>query len=234
LYAYVAFYGGTASVIDLDLNTVIANITVAQNEIYDSESMAVTPNGNYVYVANSDNQSVSVISTATDTVISTIPVGVGERPTAVAITPNGEYAYVTCADAVFVISTFTNSVTATIPLEGDGLAITPDGKYAYIGLIDGIVAVVSTINNTVTQRISLGNSVTAHCVAIAPNGKYVYVGISDSSQDTMVAVISTSTNNLTATTTVVDELSLKSLGGNSGISSIAVTPNNEYVYVATL
>ena len=62
----------------------------------DPQAMAITPNGEYVYVVNNggtdSNPSVSVISTATNTVIATIPVG--SYPESVAVTPNGEYAYV--------------------------------------------------------------------------------------------------------------------------------------------
>ena len=96
--------------------------------------MAVTPNGAYVYVTNELGFG-SVISTATNTVTATIPVGKG--PSGVAITPNGAYAYVTNddgSDSVSVINTATNTVTATIPVGNylDGVAITPNGTYAYV------------------------------------------------------------------------------------------------------
>ena len=44
------------------------------------------------YVTNTNGNTVSVIDTATNSVIATIPVGLG--PTAVAVTPNGRFAYV--------------------------------------------------------------------------------------------------------------------------------------------
>ena len=49
--------------------------------------VAVTPNGSKVYVANNGDDTVSVISTATDTVTTIIPVGV--EPTGLAVTPDG-------------------------------------------------------------------------------------------------------------------------------------------------
>ena len=77
---------------------------------------------------------MSVISTATNTVTATIPVG--NSPIGVAVTPNGEYAYVTNegSDTVSVINTATNAVTAnitvgTMPM---GVAVTPNGAYAYV------------------------------------------------------------------------------------------------------
>jgi YVTN family beta-propeller protein len=40
-----------------------------------AESVAVTPDGKHVYVANKSSNNVSVIRTATNTVVATIPVG---------------------------------------------------------------------------------------------------------------------------------------------------------------
>ena len=61
-------------------------------------SVAVTPNGAYAYVTNYGSDTVSVISTATNTVTATITVG--SYPLGVAVTPNGAYAYVTNNSAV--------------------------------------------------------------------------------------------------------------------------------------
>ena len=72
--------------------------------------VAVTPNGAYAYVTNQDTNSVSVISTSSNTVTETVTVGSG--PFGVAVTPNGAYAYVTNLDSgsVSVINTATNTV----------------------------------------------------------------------------------------------------------------------------
>ena len=53
----------------------------------------MTPNGQYAYVTNFGDNTVSVISTATDTVIGT-PIPVGVYPEDIAITPDGSHAYV--------------------------------------------------------------------------------------------------------------------------------------------
>ena len=87
-------------------------------------------------------------------------------PNGIAITPDGKYAYVTDTNTatnqdglVSVISTATNTVTATITVGGNpnhGVAITPDGKYVYVTNDDGAVAVISTATNTVTANITIG------------------------------------------------------------------------------
>jgi YVTN family beta-propeller protein len=47
--------------------------------------VAITPDGAFAYVANKDSNTVSVIDTATNTVVATVPVG--SAPIGVAITP---------------------------------------------------------------------------------------------------------------------------------------------------
>jgi len=55
--------------------------------------VAVTPNGAFAYVTNQGTNDVSVISTATNAVVATIPVG--SNPLGLAITPDGAFAYIT-------------------------------------------------------------------------------------------------------------------------------------------
>ena len=83
-------------------------VTVGANPL----GVAVTPNGAYAYVANNDPGTVSVIATATNTVVATVTVGV--NPYGVAVTPNGAYAYVANygPGTVSVIATATNTVVA--------------------------------------------------------------------------------------------------------------------------
>jgi YVTN family beta-propeller protein len=84
--------------------------------------VAVTPDGARVYVVNVNFSpipppplgTVSVIDTATNTVVDTVVVGSGPR--AVAITPDGAHAYVTnfFDDTLSVIETATNTVVDTV------------------------------------------------------------------------------------------------------------------------
>ena len=53
------------------------------------DAIAITPNGEFAYVANPGDNTVSVISTASNMVVVS-SIGVGFTPTAMAITPNGE------------------------------------------------------------------------------------------------------------------------------------------------
>ena len=136
-----------------------------------------------VYVTNNSNSSnsntVSVIDTATNTVIATIPVGVASNgPFWVAITPDGTRAYVTDVNSntvsVTVIDTATNTVVATIPV-GVGtlqVAITPDGTRAYVtDESSNTVSVIDTATNTAVATIPVGvvaNGPNPFGVAITP------------------------------------------------------------------
>ena len=66
-----------------------------------------------MYVTNYDDASISVIATASSTVLTTVPVQ--DRPLGVAITPDGAVAYVTNQESssVSVIDIETNTVSAT-------------------------------------------------------------------------------------------------------------------------
>ena len=199
-------------------NTVVDTISVGRVP----EGVAVTPNGSYVYVANSGEKTVSVIQTSDNTVIDTI--SVTNYPRGVAVTPNGSYVYV--ADyyynvgTVSVIQTSDNTVIDTISV-GDGpegVAVTPDGSYVYVtNFWGGTVSVIQASDNTVIDTISVSGGPSPRGIAVTPSGSYVYVA---KINDDTVSVIQTSDN------TVIDTISMC-----DGPEHVAVTPNGSYVYV---
>src|ERR1700724_2421049 len=89
----------------------------------------------FAYVTNANSNTVSVISTATNTVVGS-PIPVGTAPTGEAVTPDGTKVYVTNqnGNTVSVISTATNTVVGSpIPVGNrpQGIAVTPDGTKVY-------------------------------------------------------------------------------------------------------
>ena len=94
-------------------NKVVATVPPVEGA---SIGVAITPDSAFAYVANynANPGTVSVIATATNTVVANIQVGSG--PYLVAISPDGAFAYVTVAGlgVVKVIATATNTVVATI------------------------------------------------------------------------------------------------------------------------
>jgi YVTN family beta-propeller protein len=126
------------------------------------------------YITNEGDNTVSVIDTATNTVIGS-PIPVGRFPVGVAVTPDGSKVYVTNYDAntVSVIATATNTVIATIPVGFGssplGVAVTPDGSKVYVANRNGgTVSVIATANNTVLATIPVGGGLFAFGKFIGP------------------------------------------------------------------
>ena len=96
-----------------------------------SGGVAVAPVGRHAYVTNYFSKSVSVIATATNTVVATVTVG--NNPQGVAVTPDGKHAYVANqgSDNVSVIDTASNTVVATVPVVfgpvGAAIVLPPPG-----------------------------------------------------------------------------------------------------------
>ncbi len=96
--------------------------------------MAVTPDGTRAYVTNNVGGTVSVIDTATNTVIDG-PIDVGGLPLTVAVSPDGTRAYVANSPGtVSVINTANNKLVTTVKFSDNAiplaLAVSPYGPAA--------------------------------------------------------------------------------------------------------
>jgi YVTN family beta-propeller protein len=136
-----------------------------------AQTRAYVANSNY---PNAGADTVSVIDTATNTVVATV--GVGINPFDVAITPDGTRAYEMNqgSSSVSVIDTTTNTVVATVGVGGQpqGVAITPDGTSAYVtNAGSNSVSVIDTATNTVVATFGVGSvpyGVAIHTLGIGP------------------------------------------------------------------
>lgn len=216
-----------------------------------SVAVEVTPDGKYAYVLNNYENTVSIVSTETKTVVSTVTVGA--TPQNIAFSPDGEYAYVTNkgANTVSVIDTERAvsspfaAIVSTIAITADppkGIAVTPDGLHAFVATAGGEgfgnqVAVLDLLRKKeVDTDGDDGNGVThitlyetaegaPRAVAITPDGKFAYVTNLytnvDEYSNDTVSVIDT------ATYGVVDAI----IVGDSP-KGIAITSNGKYAFVA--
>ncbi len=100
---------GTVSVINTGTNSVVKTINLEG-----AEAVAVTPDGDHVYVSRRFPSGVSLIDTATNTVTGSVTAGL--IPRGLAITPDGNRVYVanSVGNSVTVIDTGTNTVVDTI------------------------------------------------------------------------------------------------------------------------
>ncbi|MCD4777159.1 MAG: YncE family protein [Candidatus Aegiribacteria sp.] len=197
-------------------DSVIATVGVENNPC----DICALSSGNFVYVANNSDHTVSVIRTSDNSVIATVDVG--ENPMGVCSLPSGEYVYVANNgdQNVSVIRTSDNTVADTVDVgyQPKAICTLPSGEYVYVtnaGFFDDDVSVIRTSDNSVVATVSVGNLPDAICSL--PSGEYVYVV---NSIDDNVSVIRTSDNTVVATVNVGDS--------PGGICSI---PSGEYVYV---
>lgn len=199
--------------------TTVDSVTLATSNIIVGNGpdwITITPDGMRAYVANSLDNTVSVVDTTTNLVIDTIPVGIAPME----ITPDGTQLYVTnpVSDNVSVISTLTNTVIATITVGSAPLftAITPDGTKAYVvNNLSNNVSVIDTATHLVIATIPTG--VAPQFIILSLDGTKGYVLNSGNT----ATVISTVTNTAINTITV----------GSNPVQA-ALTPDGTKLYVA--
>ena len=214
-----------------------------------SVAVEVTPDGEYAYVLNHYENTVSIVSTDSSSVVSTVEVGMG--PQNIAFSPDGLYAYVTNKNGMTVSVIDTDialslpfaAVVKTIAITADmpkGIAVTPDGNRAFVATAGGegsgnTVAVLDLVRtkeidtddddtNGITP-ITLYESVSGapRAVAITPDGMRAYVTnyYTNPGGNDIVSIINTETYEVVGEITVGD-----------GPKGIVVTSNGKYALVA--
>ncbi len=173
----------------------------------------------FAYIPNDAVNNLSVIDTATNTVVATVTVGVS--PFGIAVNPGGARAYVTNAasDNVSVIDTANFTVVATVAVgtNPEGIAVNPAGTRAYVGNRGGTtLSVIDTATNTVVATVTVGTQ--PQGVAVNPGGTRVYV---TNRLSNSVSVIDTTTNAVVATIVV-----------GTRPHGVAVNPAGTFAYVA--
>ncbi len=133
------------------------------------------------YVGNFNLNNVSVIDTATNSIVTTIPVGT--KPTQILASPDGSRVYVANTTPNFVVSvidTATNTVVATIPTPGAGffMAMPADGTRIYVNdflFPSSGVSVIDTATNTVVASIPMPAGSRPRGLTVSPDGTRLYV-----------------------------------------------------------
>jgi YVTN family beta-propeller protein len=127
------------------------------------------------YVGNFADNTVSVIDTANDQVVATVPVAVG--PHGMAMTLDGRTVFVSGdgSSEVSVIDTATDKVTKVIEVgkAPNGVALTPDGKLLLVTVYgDDRIAFVDTATQSVVGSVAVPKP---HTISINPDGKLAYI-----------------------------------------------------------
>ncbi|WP_280466675.1 protein kinase domain-containing protein [Nocardia cyriacigeorgica] len=139
-----------------------------------AREIAVDPSNRLAYVTGRAGTPVSVIDTATNTVVATIPVG--PNPGGVAVDPVRDTLYVTDRDerTVTLIDTGTRAAVATIPVGFDPVSVIVDPDAPTIYVVGGSdVSVIDTGTRTVTATIPVDSG--TRKAAIDPGADTLYV-----------------------------------------------------------
>lgn len=191
-------------VVDTTTNTLSSTILVGRGP----GPITVTPDGLQIFVVNQGDQTVSVIDTASNTVVGE-PIPVASESSGsggLVFTPDGGHAYVG-GFGITVIDT-SNDSTATIPLpptvQATSLAMTPDGSKVFFTTrsftpgVPNSLGAIQTADNTV-QEFPFPAQASLFGVAITPDGAFAWV--TDNAEN-LIWIIST------ADTSVVDQVSV--------------------------
>lgn len=189
-YLYVANSGGAAvTVIDTATNTQV-DLNPTQNGVQaiipvgnGPRGLALSPDGSRLYVSSTNDDTVTVINTATNTVVdangaaagNAIATG-GDQPVDAVMSSDGRYLYVSnqSDDYVTIIDTTDYSVEH-VDVGGyqSNVALSPDGSVLYITMLSDETLLFDTATKEVIGSID-GEEGTRR-IDVSPDGRYVYV-----------------------------------------------------------
>jgi YVTN family beta-propeller protein len=136
----------------------------------------ISPDGKWLLVTNTDNDSVTVVDTTARKAVREIPVG--DHPEGIAWIGNGPLAIVTLyrADQVMFLDTDAGKVVATLDVADEpyGVVTTRDGKRSYVTHdYPGTISEIDTEARKVVRTVKVGEW--SRGIAISPDEKRLYV-----------------------------------------------------------
>jgi YVTN family beta-propeller protein len=146
-----------------------------------ADSAGALPGGT-IYVGNFGDDTVSVISLSTLTLVTNI--AVGDSPNFVLLTPDGSKAYVANqgSNTVSVILTSTDTVVATIPVgkAPRQLASSRDGRRVYVANSgSGSISMIDTISDSVIMTLNTTPLSRPSSLAFHPIRNEIWIGYND-------------------------------------------------------
>ena len=171
---YVAnAYDGTVSVIRAADDSVVSTIPIDDGD-GEPMALAVTPDGNYVYVVDGRSWCpIWIIRTADGTATPHSSPLIPD-PWDVATSPDGRFLYVTSLGNYLTVVRRSDNTAATVRVGPSWvLAVSPRGDYVYVAGDSG-VSVIRTADNRVVEKIG-GFSGFLDAIAASPDGERLYV-----------------------------------------------------------
>jgi 6-phosphogluconolactonase (cycloisomerase 2 family) len=248
-YAYIVRDAGTGNgnVTSYSVNALTGTLTTLGAPIATQlapEGLATTPNGKYVYVANTDSSTLSAFE-STNGVLTAVAGGPFVTPAAphfIAIDGGGRFAYAAHDNSIssHAINSATGALTqigATVAAGNypETLTVDNSGRCLFAANNGSNTVSAYTINSlTGALTAAVGSPFAAGsfpvAVALHPSGRFVYV-TNDGNNTVSAYSTITGLGNTCALTPIVG--SPTSAGSAAiGLVSIAAEPNGKYVYAA--
>ncbi len=218
-----------------------------------------------IYVANNNAASMDLteFDSASNTILSSVPTGLGPRE--IAFTPGQARAYISdqTGESVTVIDTATNGMLATIPLPPGStpVGITATASRVYVaGNSSHEVYVIDTASNAHIATITLMGS-NPNEVGVSPDGSELYVVVTgsnhveiynaaDNSYITTVAagttpnglaftldnayIVNQGSNDITVIDLATHAATTHSLAPMNAPQDIAITPDGAIAYITSI
>lgn len=170
------------------------------------QAVAYSMDGRKVFVANRGGNSIVMLNTADNRILTTTNLAAGIVPQALVASPDGKRVYVAGgAGGVIVLDAATIAVLDTIPAAAgggaqenpNGIAISPDGGTLYVSdnKAGGDLSVIDIRGQQVTHRITMAANAMPLGIALHPDGQTLYLAVADttgSGQD-VVKIFDTTT-----------------------------------------
>jgi 6-phosphogluconolactonase len=204
----------------------------------DPYGIAVTPSGSFLYVANSNDNTVSAFAIGSSgllTPLSTPTFATGTGPMEIAVTPNGSFLYVTNFNSNTVSAFAISSNGLLTPLSTPafaagsapyGIAVTPNGSLLYVtNNYNSTVSAYTIGSGGLLAPLNTPTFATGAfpmAVSVTPNGSFLYV--TNSGGNTVSAYAIGSSGLLTP-------LSPPTFTAGTQPFGVAVSPNGSFLYV---
>ncbi len=193
------------------------------------EGVAFSPDGRKAYVTNRVSGSISMVNTATNTVITTTILDSLVPVQGVVASPDGKRVYVANGSTgIKVLDAAKLTVVDTIPVNAgggahvnpQGLAVSPDGRLLYVSDNNdgGAVTVLEIATKSVIASLSFGAGATPMGIAPSPDGTHAYIAFSGLNE---IEVFDPFGNIVIGTLLV-----------GSNPVGVVVTPNGQKIYVS--
>ncbi|MBI4859548.1 MAG: YncE family protein [Candidatus Riflebacteria bacterium] len=142
-----------------------------------SSSLALTPGGTALFVANGGVPKVTVMQSGSGTLHKQLDITVGAEPTSIAITPDGQRAYVTNRGTVPGTVTVLHATLRfklsdiAVGTEPCGCVLSPTGRWLFVAnAMSNSISVIDTVAGVVVNTIALPDGAFPFALACTNDG----------------------------------------------------------------